>query len=532
MRGSNGRYSQKMKRLLVFLAVITITLTSLNPIANANDLEFQKTINSHALIGLPEARGLGYDGAGQTIVIIDDGNQVDHPYLKDVIIDGNCTSRAVCGSDHLNPGIKAGGAHKGDGFHGSMVTGIIAGQANSFAPGGIAPKAKVISIDNTDGNTEGLILAMNWILEIRKKHNVVALSASIGAPNIAMSRGGPGDCSPGLDLEKKIKELISAGISVVFAAGNGGSFTKVDYPACLPDLISVGALTHTGEITEYTNISKNLTVMAPADIKSSNGSGSYFIGGGTSSATPVVAGVVALLKQANPNATPADIKKALQTSRKGVDDLVWGNLPVLDIPRAIEVIKSGAFQPRKIESLGGLSQSEQYQDAIREIAKLKEAKTQSESEAKAAASTSEVSNATIKSLGKETGMLIEHIAGCHALPTATGEQAEVQARQSDGSWKRVSSYVSWEKTDDCPKDNPTRWWAIIDVKESAMIRWSFRIGSNPVINTNEVSFVNPTFKSIKAVEDLKPTTLTCVKGKKVKKVTAINPKCPTGYKKK
>jgi subtilisin family serine protease len=282
----------------------------------------------------------------------------------------------VCGSDYLNPAIKAGGAHKGDDFHGSMVTGIIAGQANANAPGGIAPKAKVISIDNTDGNTEGLLSAMEWILEIKKKYNVVALSASIGAPNSSGVRGGSGDCSPGSELEKKINNLIAAGINVIFAAGNDGSFTKISFPACLPSVISVGALTYKGEIAEYSNVTKSITVMAPADIKSSNGSSGYFIGGGTSSATPVVAGAVALLKQAKPDATTDEIRKALQTSRTTVNDIVWGNLPVLDIPRAIEAIKSGVFDPNVVINVNASSLSE--------LKIAKDAQTKAENEAKLA----------------------------------------------------------------------------------------------------------------------------------------------------
>lgn len=468
-----------MKRLITTFALATIISGLSAPIAGSNDIDYQKTVESHALIGLPEARNLGYDGTGQTIVVIDDGNQIDHPYLKDVIIDGNCTSRAVCGSDFLNPGIRAGGAHRGDGFHGSMVTGIIAGQANSNAPGGVAPKAKVISIDNTDGNTEGLIEAMNWILAIRKKHNVVALSASIGAPNISGARGGPGDCWPGSELGKKISELIAAGITVVFAAGNGGSFTKVDFPACLPDLISVGALTHKGVITDYTNVSQNLTVLAPADIKSSNGSGSYFIGAGTSSAAPVVAGTVALLKQAKPDATPAEIKKALQTSRKALNDLVWGNLPVLDIPKAIEVIKSGAFDPRRVEGVSATSQLEQYQAAINENQKLKEALSRSDAEVR--------------------------------LAREAQTKAETEARLARELQNKTESELGIARDFATKAESMAR--SATDAKVAI-----------------EIELQNIKSELAVLMAKLKPTTISCVKGKSIKKVTAVNPRCPAGFK--
>ena len=181
----------------------------------SNNIDFQKTIDSYNLIGLSTAQKDGWDGTGQTIVVIDDGNRIDHPYLSGVFVDGYCTSRNVCGSDYLKPGIKSGGAHKGNGFHGSMVSGIIAGQVNTSAPGGIAPKAKIISIDNTDGGSEGLIAAMEWVLTIRKKYYVVAVSGSIGAPNSSGLRGGEGDCSLDPTLSVKIKELVNAGIVMI-----------------------------------------------------------------------------------------------------------------------------------------------------------------------------------------------------------------------------------------------------------------------------------------------------------------------------
>jgi subtilisin family serine protease len=342
-------------KIIIFLLAAS-SLVAIKP-SSANNIDFQKTIDSYNLIGLSTAQKDGWDGTGQTIVVIDDGNRIDHPYLSGVFVDGYCTSRNVCGSDYLKPGIKSGGAHKGNGFHGAMVSGIIAGQVNSSAPGGIAPKAKIISIDNTDGGSEGLIAAMEWVLTIRKKYNVVAVSGSIGAPNSSGLRGGEGDCSLDPTLSVKIKELVNAGIVMIFAAGNGGSVSKLDFPACLPEVVSVGALTSKGSIADYSNISKSLTVLAPAEILSSNGDGGYFIGGGTSSATPIVAGAVALLKQAKPDATPQEIKSALQSTRSRISDVLWANLPILNLPRAIEAIQTGKFELQPITPIGNVTQS-------------------------------------------------------------------------------------------------------------------------------------------------------------------------------
>ena len=345
-----------MKAKIIFCILVISSLSPLVPLS-ANSIEYQKTIASYNLIGLSKVQSDGWDGTGQAIVVIDDGNNPEHPYLSGVFVDGNCTSRSVCGSDYLKTGINSGGAHKGDGFHGSMVSGIIAGQANISAPGGIAPKAKIISIDNTDGGSEGLLAAMEWVLSIQKKYNVVAVSGSIGAPNNSGLRGGEGDCSLDPKLAVKIKELVNAGIVMVFAAGNGGSFSKLDFPACLPEAVSVGALTSNGTIADYSNISKSITVLAPAEILSSNGNRGYFIGGGTSSATPVIAGAVALLKQAKPDATPREIKLALQSTKNRISDVLWANLPILNLPMAIAAIQTGKFELQPVSPIGNATPS-------------------------------------------------------------------------------------------------------------------------------------------------------------------------------
>lgn len=345
-----------MRLRIVIYVLIASSLLAIMP-SSANNIDFQKTIDSYNLIGLSKIQNDGWDGTGQTIVVIDDGNKIDHPYLNGVFVDGYCTSRTVCGSDYLKPGIRSGGAHKGNGFHGSMVSGIIAGQVNSSAPGGIAPKAKIISIDNTDGGSEGLIAAMEWILTVRKIYNIAAVSGSIGAPNSSGLRGSEGDCSLDPILSKKIKELVNAGVVMVFAAGNGGSVSKLDFPACLTEVISVGALTSKGSIADYSNISKSITVLAPAEILSSNGDGGYFVGGGTSSATPIVAGAVALLKQAKPDATPQEIRLALQSTKNRISDVLWANLPILNLPVAIEAIKTGKFETQPISPIGNVSPS-------------------------------------------------------------------------------------------------------------------------------------------------------------------------------
>ena len=66
------------------------------------------------------------------------------------------------------------------------------------------------------------------------------------------------------NLEQAIKTLVSHNISVVVAAGDDGHKNKLPWPACLPDVISVGATDEADTVSEKSNSSKQLTLLAPA----------------------------------------------------------------------------------------------------------------------------------------------------------------------------------------------------------------------------------------------------------------------------
>ena len=96
--------------------------------------------------------------------------QKNHPIIKDAMIDGFCSSNAVCGEFYLKSGIEAGEIKAGStSSHGLMVAGTMAGRVIDGTLGGIAPEAKLISINNTNGNTLDLYAAFDWIVEAKKK---------------------------------------------------------------------------------------------------------------------------------------------------------------------------------------------------------------------------------------------------------------------------------------------------------------------------------------------------------------------------
>jgi subtilisin family serine protease len=430
-----------MKRSLSWLGVFAILIpifSGASPLyADSEDGLRTTTQRSYDLVRLSGVHTQGFTGKDQVVVVIDDGVGVDHPYIKDSIIDGFCSSSAICGDDFGKSGIQAGRSRSSS-THGSMVAGIIAGVAkndNNRALGGVAPDTKIISINNQNGNSDGLVAAFNWIYSIKDQYNIAAVSMSFGI----FIEARENHCRDGLEDEIKVKilRLIGAGISVVGGAGNEGSVINTNFPSCIPEVISVGALNANGTLKSYSNISGGITILAPADVMAPDNTDNYFLGSGTSAATPFVAGAVALLKQANPFATPQQIKDALQSTERLVDDLIWTKIPSLDITSAVLAIQTLKFIKHKPVPA-----------------------TATEAQLKAEAIAKLAQEAQLKAEGA-LAIFIELAAEKVAAEKVAAEKAA----------------------------------------------------------------------AVKAALN-KKTTITCIKGKLIKKVIAVNPKCPAGYKKK
>jgi len=367
-----------MRRLITLVAFLgfigTLVLAIPGASANVQGL-INLTRDSYNLIGLGEVHKEGITGKGQVVVFIDHGVEKNHPYLKEAMIDGFCSAQIACGNFYLKDGIDAGGIFGvyEQNPHGMLVAGVIAGRPIGDYPGGVAPGAQLISISNAGGNDAGLVTAFDWILEAKKRHNIVAVVGSFGQQNSVERNSLLGCSGSSSEVRQRIESLIRSEIAMVFAAGNGGNYLKADFPACIPGVITVGATSSRGSVMNYSNTSAT-TLLAPADVLTATRNSGYYIGGGTSTAAPVVGGAIALLKQAYPTASLDEVKKALFTTNKYADDLVWSNLPILDIPSALKALKDKKFSETKvsISRLLGAATPDQLQSFESQLASKNE----------------------------------------------------------------------------------------------------------------------------------------------------------------
>ena len=131
-------------------------------------------------------------------------------------------------------------------------------------------------------------------------------------------------------------------------------------------------------------------------------------------------------------------------------------------------------------------------------------------------------------------------SSCHAYGTSAVLQAVI-----DGVWKEMKVANSWFESPECPSLTPRQPWVVIELPSNTQYRWKVSapgwtsdwyssIAISPVTAADQKAAYEAQLKAEqqRALEESNKKTITCVKGKKTKKVTALKPKCPVGYKKK
>ena len=195
--------------------------------------------------------------------------------------------------------------------HGTHVAGIAAGATFGVAPGATVHGVKVMGDDGT-GVSSSIISAISWISLNRER-------ITGGAPAVAvMSLGMPQSSS----INSAVMNLMNSGVFVAVAAGNQDSDACEYSPASASMPLTVGATNYDDSKATYSNWGACIDVFAPgtairaAGVKDDQ---SFQTLGGTSMAAPFAAGVAALVLEAFPAATPAQVKDyILQATYKDV----------------------------------------------------------------------------------------------------------------------------------------------------------------------------------------------------------------------
>jgi serine protease AprX len=296
-------------------------------------------------VNAPAAWNSGWDGTGVGVAVIDSGIY-SHPDL----LSASRQSRVVYRQSFV------AAVQNDDYGHGTHVAGIVAGTgATSNVPGsahvlrGMAPNANLLDLrvldQNGAGNDSAVIAAIQTAVNLKSEYNVRVINLSLGRPFYEGCALDP--------LCEAVEAAWQSGIVVVTAAGNLGrnGYSTILSPGNSPHAITVGAMkteetytrsddriaSYSSKGPTYIDLTVKPDIVAPGNLvvsllapgstlaqtypqnvvgpsyysAASTGPAKYFQLSGTSMATPVVSGTVALMLQKDPTLTPDTVKARL-----------------------------------------------------------------------------------------------------------------------------------------------------------------------------------------------------------------------------
>ena len=169
-----------------------------------------------------------------------------------------------------------------------------------------------------------IVQILSWVYLNRNKMNIgaVALSASRNVSS----------CNPPAVLYSAVQVLKTAGIPTIVAAGNSYNYKMTGYPACMNNVISVGATDTTG-ISLFSNYSKDFYATGTLNVNLYNRIEQI---SGTSEAAQVFAANWVAIKQAKPTLTYDQQYALIKNTSTSVSNVYLKNLPAINLAGAIK----------------------------------------------------------------------------------------------------------------------------------------------------------------------------------------------------
>ena len=256
-----------------------------------------------------------YTGSGINVAVVDHGMHYQHEDLTDNVLTAFNHNYDPRLTDIYHPYEN----------HGTAVAGLIAAKDNSLGMRGVAPGAKIYGY-----NLLERFYAANKANAMSRNAATTAISNNSWG---SVDNGRPGHANEVWEIAVKdgvTNGYEGKGVFYAFAAGNGGDldYSTLDELANFYAVTAVCAVGHDDIRSRYSEAGANLWVCGPSSsgrgrqprIATTDNGHSYRSSfGGTSAATPIVAGVAALIREADNALTWRDVKLILAASARKVD---------------------------------------------------------------------------------------------------------------------------------------------------------------------------------------------------------------------
>ncbi len=299
----------------------------------------------------PKPKGMGLTGKGVSVAVIDTGTDKTHPdfaalkkayntefaWLTEPPQDG------VYGEQAFELSESYGGVD--DNGHGTHVASTVAGSGKAAKDAGLEPDMsgvapgvnlytyKIAGATQTGadlGWEQNAMVAIEHIVEHEKELKIKVVSNSWSIYEV-----DDPDVEPTIQI---IRAASRRGLLFVFAAGNAGSKDEtVGWPGATGEVVTVGSTVKTKPfgVSSFSSRGYQVDVAAPGtsitaarskfasyvpESRLGSAAGLYASISGTSMATPHVAGVLALIAEANPKLTPQQLNEVLERSVTDLGD--------------------------------------------------------------------------------------------------------------------------------------------------------------------------------------------------------------------
>lgn len=208
--------------------------------------------------------------------------------------------------------------------HGTNVAATVAAAINSVGGTGLAPNVELYVYKVTNSSNGYEFGAIQNALMDAKTLGLDVINMSFQSYEHAVSYNGSSmGASSGCStiLSYYLNQAYNAGITLVGAAGNYNT-SEPSYPGSNSNVINVGSLNSTGTgKAGFSNYGSTIDLVAPGYVHVADEANNtaYTDTSGTSFSAPLVTAAIALYKQKNPSATPAQIETALYASCDPID---------------------------------------------------------------------------------------------------------------------------------------------------------------------------------------------------------------------